>query len=346
MSARACPASPQLQSNPLPAYNIRMVAKGFALLLGIFTLLLTNFSAEAQPTRQLYLPVARLAAAVPGAQPGLPPAAGENIEDAPATPAGLQPTLKGAARMGDNATPAPQLPPEPPAPRPALYLPFVNAAPLQPAPAPAPAQGSRQHPLGLASLPQREALKTPARRGPVSLEMGAHFHSQLSETSLGNACGPTSLLIALDYFRIRASLAQVIQRSSLSPYLGGFDPTCTANPACLSPGVLVQVAERYGLGTDAHEGWTFDQLYAALADGRPVIVDVTWGLVPGGSAHFVLVDGLDPEKKIVYYHDPYSGPSRSASWTRFSASWAGPVDLGDPLRPAGHRFWGVALFKP
>jgi hypothetical protein len=110
--------------------------------------------------------------------------------------------------------------------------------------------------------------------------------------------------------------------------------------------VLAQVAAGYGLTVDAHAGWTFDQLYQAIASGRPVIADVTWGLVPGGSGHFVLVYGVDPQTKQVYYHDPYSGPSRSASWNVFSASWSGPVDVGDPLQPAGHPFWGASLANP
>jgi uncharacterized protein YvpB len=186
-----------------------------------------------------------------------------------------------------------------------------------------------------------------APAAPVSLAMERFFHSQRTETRLANACGPASLLIALDYFGVQAgNLDQVIQAMRLPQASGGFDTHCSANPVCLSPGVLAQVArQKYKLKVDAHANWSFEQLYQSLVDGRPVIADVTWGLAVGGFGHFVIVYGVDPVKKIVYYHDPLDGPARSASWKNFSASWNGPVDVGDPLQPAGHHAWGMALAK-
>ena len=182
---------------------------------------------------------------------------------------------------------------------------------------------------------------------PVSLNMAPYFHSQRTETHLENACGPASLLMTLDYFGLNpGSLDQVIFATSLPPKNGGFDPACIRNPVCLSAGVLTYVAQtQFHLNAEAHEDWTFTSLYAALAVGHPVIALATYGLSPDRPGHFVVVYGADPIKQIVYYNDPYDGPALSATWTRFNISWTGPVDVNDPIQPAGHRRWGVALSK-
>jgi len=182
---------------------------------------------------------------------------------------------------------------------------------------------------------------------PVSLNMGAYYHSQRTETSLKNACGPASLLMTLDYFGLNpGSLNQVILATSLPPAYGGFDPTCIFNPVCLSADVITSVAQnQYHLVADAHENWTFDGLYRSLAIGHPVIALATYELNPDLAGHFVVVYGADPVNHIVTYHDPYSGPSLSASWTRFYTSWIGPVDVYDPLHPSGHHAWGAAISK-
>jgi hypothetical protein len=178
----------------------------------------------------------------------------------------------------------------------------------------------------------------------IRLPMEDQYHSQISETLLPNACGPTSLLIALDYFDLEESLAEVIQKLQYSPAQGGYDPYCTANPVCTSPGALVQVAqEEYGLLVDAHEGWTFHEIQESLAAGHPIIADIVWRLADEGPAHFVVIYGIDIEQQILFYHDPYDGAEKAASWEEFSVAWDGPVDLGDPLQPQGHRFWGMSV---
>jgi len=178
----------------------------------------------------------------------------------------------------------------------------------------------------------------------IRLPMEDQYHSQISETLLPNACGPTSLLIALDYFDLEKSLAEVIQKLQYSPAQGGYDPYCTANPVCTSPGALVQVAqEEYGLLVDAHEGWTFHEIQESLVAGHPIIADIVWRLADEGPAHFVVIYGIDIEQQILIYHDPYDGAEKAASWEEFSVAWDGPVDLGDPLQPQGHRFWGMSV---
>jgi uncharacterized protein YvpB len=176
------------------------------------------------------------------------------------------------------------------------------------------------------------------------LPMEDEYHSQISETSLPNACGPTALMMALDYFELEESLAEVIQKLRFSPEQGGYDPLCTANPVCTSPGALVQVAgKEYGLLVDAHEGWTFDEIQNSIALGQPIIADIVWRLADEGPGHFVVIYGIDTEHNLLFYHDPYDGAEKVASWEEFSTAWDGPVDRGDPLQPQGFTFWGMSL---
>jgi uncharacterized protein YvpB len=178
----------------------------------------------------------------------------------------------------------------------------------------------------------------------IRLPMEDQYHSQISETQLPNACGPTSLLMTLDYFELEDALANVIEKHQFAPAQGGYDPYCIANPVCTSPGALVQVAqEEYGLVVEAHEGWTFDEIQESLAAGRPIIADIVWRLADEGPGHFVVIYGIDPEQQMLFYHDPYDGAEMAASWEQFSTAWDGPVDRGDPLQPQGFRFWGMSV---
>jgi hypothetical protein len=176
------------------------------------------------------------------------------------------------------------------------------------------------------------------------LPMEDQYHSQISETSLPNACGPAALMMVLDYFKVEQSLAEVIRKLQFSPAQGGYDPYCSTNPVCTSPGALVQVArEAYGLMVDAHEGWTLDEIQQSIGAGQPIIADIVWRLADEGPGHFVVIYGIDTKQEILFYHDPYDGAEKEASWEAFSVAWDGPVDQGDPLQPNGYAFWGMSL---
>jgi uncharacterized protein YvpB len=223
-----------------------------------------------------------------------------------------------------------------------VYIPVIRFQPADTNPVVVPAA---------TDTPEPTAQPTPAPTQPavtptpvVKLPMENDYHSQRWETSTKNACGPTALLMVLDYYGQGDTLPQVIRSFKISPKNGGFDPDCNRNPVCLSPSVLEQVAQdTYQLKVVASDGWTFDQVYEALSNGQPVIADVTWRLEPGGTGHFVVIYGIDRENEQVYYHDPFDGADQTASWDEFSASWNGPVDAGDPLQPSGHHTWGMAL---
>lgn len=194
------------------------------------------------------------------------------------------------------------------------------------------------------SVPTNEPVE-PRNLGQIVLPMDADYHSQLTETSLPNACGPTSLLMVLDYYGLENSLEEVIAyHMSIPAVEGGYDPSCTANGVCTSPIALVKVAETvYGLSANAHQNWTFEEVQASLQAGQPVIADINWRLIPGNFGHFVVIYGIDAQNNTIFYHDPYDGSNRSASWTQFMAAWNGPIDVGDPVQPEGHRLWGMSL---
>lgn len=207
---------------------------------------------------------------------------------------------------------------------------------------------SEQQPAGVGSQPAAVPAATTAPKPPrqplARVEMDDSYHSQLTETKLRNACGPTSLLMVLDHYNLEDSLEKVIMNSRFSPKQGGYDPACKDNKVCMSPGALVKVAkEAYGIQVEAREGWTLEQVYEELSKGRPLIADILWRLGSNGTGHFVVIYGVDLQKEMVYYHDPFDGARQESTWKEFSAAWHTTVDTGDPLKPAGHTGWGMVM---
>jgi uncharacterized protein YvpB len=202
--------------------------------------------------------------------------------------------------------------------------------------------------LTLINLPTLTPTLSPT---PEPILLRVPYHSQLREAGGGyNACGPAALLMVLDYLGQEKSLQTVARLAQgIPPREGGYDPVCSANPVCTSAGALVQVASQdYGLTVVAHDGWSLDDVRQSLADGHPVIADVTVDLRPGATGHFVVIYGISVSRQMVYYQDPYRGANKTAKWNRFSASWGGThglrVDHGDPLQPRGHSFWGMVAY--
>lgn len=189
-----------------------------------------------------------------------------------------------------------------------------------------------------------EPLEEPTHR-QIYLGLENDYHSQLSVPNGSSACGPAALLIALDYYNLQSSLPTLIAQASFDPQQGGYDPTCTTNVVCTSPQALARLAsEEYGLDVQSGEGWTFEQVYAALEAGSPVIADIAWDASTTSLGHFVVIYGIDPENQVVYYHDPYNGAGLSATWESFNARWSHTVDVGDPLQSGGYTRWGMAIY--
>jgi hypothetical protein len=83
--------------------------------------------------------------------------------------------------------------------------------------------------------------------------------------------------------------------------------------------------------------------YFSRGGSRPTFGHFTTVLADNGSRHLVVINKVDTEKEILFYHDPYDGAEKVANWGKFSAAWDGPVYQADPIQLAGHAFWGMSL---
>jgi hypothetical protein len=178
---------------------------------------------------------------------------------------------------------------------------------------------------------------------PVILPMEKSYYSQIYDTAVANACGPTAAMMVLDYYGLEDSLQSVIDKLQAMPSEGAFDPGCYINTVCTSPYVLEGLLYEYGLDVQSHENWTLLEVFAVVSNGYPIIVDILWDADTDSLGHFVVIYGVDLEQELIYYHDPYRGSEMTVSWGDFASLWEGRVDVGDPLKPEGHRFWGLEI---
>jgi hypothetical protein len=109
------------------------------------------------------------------------------------------------------------------------------------------------------------------------------------------------------------------------------------------PRCAYNTIRHYGLRVDSHEDWTLPEIFASISKGYPIIVDILWDPSTTTIGHFVVVYGVDLAQEIIFYHDPYRGRALSSSWDEFASLWEVQVDVGDPLKPEGHRFWGLEI---
>lgn len=181
---------------------------------------------------------------------------------------------------------------------------------------------------------------------PVILPMEKSYYSQIYDTAVANACGPTAAIMVLDFYGLEESLQVVIDKLRAMPSEGAFDPGCYINTVCTSPYVLEGLLYEYGLDVRSHENWTLPEVFAVVSNGYPIIVDILWDAETDSLGHFVVIYGVDLHQELIYYHDPYRGREMTASWGEFASLWEGRVDVGDPLKPEGHRFWGLEIRPP
>jgi hypothetical protein len=181
---------------------------------------------------------------------------------------------------------------------------------------------------------------------PVILPMEKSYYSQIYDTAVANACGPTAAMMVLDYYGLEDSLQAVIDKLRAMPSEGAFDPGCYINTVCTSPYVLEGLLFEYGLDVRSHENWTLPEVFAVVSNGNPIIVDILWDAETDSLGHFVVIYGVDLDQELIYYHDPYRGSEMTVSWDDFASLWEGRVDVGDPLKPEGHRFWGLEIRLP
>jgi hypothetical protein len=181
---------------------------------------------------------------------------------------------------------------------------------------------------------------------PVILSMEKSYYSQIYDTAVANACGPAAAMMVLNFYELEDSLDAVISKLRAMPSPGAFDPDCYINTICTSPYVLDSLLYEYGLNVQSHHNWTLPEVFAVVSNGYPIIADILWDAATESLGHFVVIYGVDFEQEVIYYHDPYHGSELYASWDGFASLWEGRVDVGDPLEPGGHRFWGLEVRPP
>jgi uncharacterized protein YvpB len=181
------------------------------------------------------------------------------------------------------------------------------------------------------------------------------YHNQRSETdddlwNPNNTCMATALTMVLDYKGLESDVNAIIELlAEIEPLKGGYDPGCRENPVCASAGAVAKVAEMYCASVTAGDGWSREDVVNELKNGRPVLAVVSGRLVPGAFGHAITITGFLDNGNRVIFHDPLGSgkdPAEKgnsiATWEELAASWAGPVDVNDPLQPEGHSYWGLS----
>jgi hypothetical protein len=193
---------------------------------------------------------------------------------------------------------------------------------------------------GTVTLPESMALLAEI---PLILPLEKIYYSQIYDTDVANACGPAAALMVLNYYGLEDSMDVVINQLKNMPSPGAFDPGCYINTVCTSPDALTKLFSEYGLRVYPHEDWTLAEIFAVVSKGNPIIADILWDPSTESLGHFVVIYGVDLNAEILYYHDPYRGREMTANWDEFASLWEGKVDVGDPLKPEGHHFWGLEI---
>lgn len=122
------------------------------------------------------------------------------------------------------------------------------------------------------------------------------------ENSVGGYCGPASLKIVLDYYKMEKSEDELAKLCKTSNNLG------------TTPENIKKVAEKFGFKVQIKENTTFRDLEKWLDKKVPVIVnwftrgrnDYTESDIADG--HYSVVAGLD--EKYIYLEDPELGKVR------------------------------------
>jgi ABC-type bacteriocin/lantibiotic exporter with double-glycine peptidase domain len=139
----------------------------------------------------------------------------------------------------------------------------------------------------------------------------------------GHDCGPAALAMVLAHFRVPAPPQR-------APMFAGGD---------IRAGTLRDVARTHGLDAYVVSG-TFDDLFAQVGRGRPVVVGLAkpMALTGGRSlAHYEVVIGVNRARRLILSLDPAVGV-RENTLEGFAREWAPThqvtiVFLGTAARP-------------
>jgi ABC-type bacteriocin/lantibiotic exporter with double-glycine peptidase domain len=120
-------------------------------------------------------------------------------------------------------------------------------------------------------------------------------------------CGPAALAMVLAHFRVPAAVND-------APELAGGD---------VRAGALRDVARAHGLDAFVVSG-TFDDLFAQVGRGRPVLVGLAKPMALTGGralAHYEVVIGINRSRRLILSLDPAAG-LRENTLEGFAREWA------------------------
>jgi ABC-type bacteriocin/lantibiotic exporter with double-glycine peptidase domain len=133
-------------------------------------------------------------------------------------------------------------------------------------------------------------------------------------------CGPAALAMVLGHFRVPNAAAQ-------HPELAGGD---------VRAGTLRDVARAQGLDAFVVSG-TFDDLFAQIGRGRPVLVGLAKPMALTGGralAHYEVVVGISRSKRLILSLDPATG-LRENTLEGFAREWAPTKQVTIVIFPPG-----------
>lgn len=180
-------------------------------------------------------------------------------------------------------------------------------------------------------------VSSPEIQTPQTIQL---YNVPVISQSLGTSCGEAAFAMAYNYAYPDNPISEwdVIQVAVTHGWYKLNDPARVFT----SPVHLQDIGNFFaGINVTAGNVSRFDPVSAEqllieqLLQGHPVIVDVNAIMGDtGSSSHFVVVTGIDLQKELVYYNDPYGyNPSgarqagrRISAWNIFWNSWAGNSD--------------------
>lgn len=265
----------------------------------------------------------------------------------PDTPTAAPAHVPTGATPAAGQTPIAGLPPVPPQPN-GPPISELGPAPVNSAPAPVtqpiaqPIAYSVPASTGSWSAPSEPALTLsqiqglagalPAWAYGPSLQLSVPWRTQLDGSPFSRAnCGPASLAMIMEGFGLNA------QNHYLRLLANGYQGVAPNDyDAGLGPEALIAIAEDFGLraynlhgSNSRYRRWSFDDLRAELAAGRPVITLTHYRSLPGNSYssttvdHWIVLTGVLGQGFI--YNDPAyydaSGRSRVLSPDQLRYAW-------------------------
>jgi ABC-type bacteriocin/lantibiotic exporter with double-glycine peptidase domain len=130
-----------------------------------------------------------------------------------------------------------------------------------------------------------------------------------------NGCGAASIAMVMQYWRRQqraedqASDAGQIQRALYSEKAHG-----------IYASEMVRYFENHAFRTFAFRG-EWNDLVQHLHKGRPLIVALK--PEPGAELHYVVVAGVDDDRKLVLINDPADRKLLEREWRKFEPEWKG-----------------------